>query len=93
MGYGSGIAMNCGVGHRHGSDPALIWLWCRPVVAAPIPPLAWEPPYDTGVALKGKKKKQKSQTLRGKWQNKNALYLKDKSYYIFKMLQIYLIQK
>ena len=23
--------------------PALLWLWCRPVVTAPIGPLAWEP--------------------------------------------------
>ena len=28
-----------------GSDPALLWLWCRPVAMAPIQPLAWEPPY------------------------------------------------
>ena len=23
-------------------DPALSWLWCRPVATAPIRPLAWE---------------------------------------------------
>ena len=34
--------MNCGVGHRCGSDLALLWLWCRPVATAPIRPLAWE---------------------------------------------------
>ena len=33
-------------------DPALLWLWRRPVAAVPIQPLAWEPPYGTGVALK-----------------------------------------
>ena len=22
--------MSCGVGHRHGSDPAWLWLWRRP---------------------------------------------------------------
>ena len=22
-------ALSCGVGHRHGSDPLLLWLWCR----------------------------------------------------------------
>ena len=43
--------MNCGVGHRHGSDLALLWLWCRPTATAPIRPLAWEPPYASGVAL------------------------------------------
>ena len=42
---GSGVAMSCGVGRRHGLDPAMLWLCCRPVVAAPIQPLAWEPPY------------------------------------------------
>ena len=52
VGYGSGVAMSCGVGRRHGSDPALLWLWWRPAAAAPIRPLAWEPPYAAGVALK-----------------------------------------
>ena len=32
-------------------DPALLWLWCRPVGTAPIQPLAWEPPHAMGVAL------------------------------------------
>ena len=36
-------------------DPALLWLWRRPVATAPIKPLAWEPPYATGVALKKKR--------------------------------------
>ena len=40
-----------GVGCRHGLDPALLWLWCRPAATAPIRPLAWEPPYATGTAL------------------------------------------
>ena len=35
--------------------PALLWLWYRPAAAALIRPLAWELPYATGVALKGKK--------------------------------------
>ena len=48
--------MSCGVGCRHGSDPKLLWLWCRPVATAPIRPLAWELPYATGVALKDKQK-------------------------------------
>ena len=38
-------------------DPALLWLWCRPAAAAaPIRPLAWEPPYAAGVALERQKK-------------------------------------
>jgi len=43
--------MICGVGHRHGSDPALLWLWRRLEATAPIRPLAWEPPYAVGAAL------------------------------------------
>ena len=49
--------MSCGVGHRYGSDTALLWLLCRPAAVAPIGPLAWEPPYDVGAALKRPKKK------------------------------------
>ena len=37
--------MNCGVGHRRGWDPTLLWLWYRPTAVAPIRPLAWESPY------------------------------------------------
>uniref|UniRef100_A0A8D1RY84 Uncharacterized protein n=1 Tax=Sus scrofa TaxID=9823 RepID=A0A8D1RY84_PIG len=63
---GSGIAVSCGVGCRRGSDPALLWLWCRPVATAPIRPLAWEPPYAAGEAqeiAKRPKKKRKSRNL------------------------------
>ena len=54
------------MGHRYGSDPALLWLWLRPVATAPIGPLAWEPSYAAGAALekakrpKKKKKKKKA---------------------------------
>ena len=52
--------MNCGVGCRHGSDPALLWPWCRPAAAtAPIRPLAWEPPYAAEAALEKEKEKEK----------------------------------
>ena len=33
---GSGVAVSCGIGRRRGSDPVLLWLWCRPAAAAPI---------------------------------------------------------
>lgn len=33
-------------------EQALLGLSCRLAVAALIPPLAWEPPYAAGVALK-----------------------------------------
>ena len=44
------LPMSCGVGRRHGSDPALLWLWRRPVATALIRPPAWEPPHAAGVA-------------------------------------------
>ena len=40
-------------------DLALLWLWCRMAAVAPIRPLAWEPPYHAGVALKMQKRKKK----------------------------------
>ena len=48
--------MSCGVGCRRGSDPAWLWLWCRPAATAPIRPLAWEPPYAVGAALEKAKR-------------------------------------
>ena len=51
--------MNCGVGHRYGLDLVLLWLWCRPAAVAPIRPLACEPPYALGVALKRQKEKKR----------------------------------
>ena len=51
--------MSCGVGHRHGLDLVLPWLWCRLAAAALIRPLAWEPPYAAGAALKRQKTKEK----------------------------------
>ena len=47
--------MSGGIGHRGGSDLALLWLWCRPAAVAPIRPLAWEPPHALSVALKRQK--------------------------------------
>ena len=52
-GLRSQCAVNCGVGCRRGSDPVL--LWHRPAAKALIGPLAWEPPYAMGAALKNKK--------------------------------------
>ena len=48
--------MSCGVGHRCGLDPPLLWLWCRLAGTALIRPLSWEPPYAVGAALKSKNK-------------------------------------
>ena len=48
--------MSCGVVCRRSSDPALPWLWRRPVATAPIRPLAWEPPCAEGEALEKAKR-------------------------------------
>ena len=50
--------MSCGVGCSV-SDLVVLWLWCRPATVALIPPLLWEPPYATDVALKKKKNNRK----------------------------------
>ena len=44
--------MSCGEGRGRGSDPALLWLWCRLAAAATIQPLARKFPYAAGAALK-----------------------------------------
>ena len=54
--------MSCGVGCRRGLDLAFLWLWHRPAIVAPIQPLAQEPPYAAGAALK-KQTNEISQTL------------------------------
>ena len=45
--------MSHGEGDRHSVDPTL--LWCRPAATALIRPVAWEPPYAAGAALKRQK--------------------------------------
>ena len=55
--------MSRGVGHRCGSDPVLLWLWCRPAAVAPIQPLAWEPSYVMGAALKRQKERKKERKI------------------------------
>jgi len=44
--------VSCDVGHRHGLDPVLLWLWHRLAAASPIPSLARDLPYAVSVALK-----------------------------------------
>ena len=60
--------MRFGVGCRCGLDPKLLWLWCRPAATALIGPLAWDPPYAAGAALKKKKKKEKQSRETGRVQ-------------------------
>ena len=62
--------MSCGVGHRHSSNPELLWLWQRPAATALIRLLAWEPPHAVGEALENAEKKQKKKKTKGtlmKW--------------------------
>ena len=54
--------VSCGVGHRRCLDLVLLWLWCRSAAIPPIRPLAWEPPYAVGAALKRQKQKTKKDT-------------------------------
>ena len=49
------MAVSYGMGHRHGLDPLLLWLWYKPAAVALNRPLAREPPYVALVA-QGKKK-------------------------------------
>ena len=51
--------MSCGADLRLGSDPALLWLWCRLAATILITPLTWEPPHAMGAALEKAKKKKK----------------------------------
>ena len=46
------LRTQCRIGRRHGLDPML--LWHKTAVTALIQPLAWEPPYAVGTALKKK---------------------------------------
>jgi len=54
--------VSCGVGYRLGLDPALLWLWHRPAAVALMRPLAGEPPYASGMALKSQKGRKKKRS-------------------------------
>ena len=51
------LAVSCGVGGRHGSDPELLWLW--PTAIAAIQLSAWKLPYAASTAPKKKNKQTK----------------------------------
>ena len=55
--------MSCGVGQRHSSDPALLWLWLWSAAVTPIEPLALEPPYALGMALKRQKSNKQTKPI------------------------------
>ena len=79
VGYGSGIAMNCGIGCRLGLDPALLWLWLA--AAAPVWPLAWELPCAVGVALKKKKKREREKERKTNKKTRQVLSTQGKDFY------------
>ena len=57
---GSGVAVSCGVGWRHGSDLVFFWLWCKLAAVALIGTPGWELTHATGVALNSKIKQNKT---------------------------------
>ena len=68
--------MGSGIGHRRSSDPKLLCLWHRLAAIAPIRPLAWEPPWALGAALKEQKnKKQKTKNKKIKLKMKLSIFL------------------
>ena len=76
VGYRPDVAMSYNVGHRHRSDPTLLWLWCRLSAVALIRPLAWELPYAAGAAIKSeKRKKQKQNIINRRYQASHILPL------------------
>ena len=54
------------MGHRCDLDQVLLWLWPTPAAAAPIGPLAWEPPYAKSEALKSQERNVSCDVLRNK---------------------------
>ena len=69
-GTASSMAVSCGLGHRHGLDPALLWLWHRLAAVTPIWPLAWELPHGIGEAVKRQKKKKEKKKKKKKKRKK-----------------------
>ena len=56
--------MRCSVGHRRGSDVALLWLCCKPAATTPIQPLAWELPHAVVATLKKRQKNKRKEIWR-----------------------------
>ena len=69
VGWGSRVAVSCGVGVgcRRSLDPALLWLWRILAATALIRPLAWEPSYAAGTALEKVKRQKKKKNYQNLW--------------------------
>lgn len=64
---GSSVDVGCGIGHRVGSDPVLLWQWRRPAAAALIRPLIWELPCAAGAALKKREREKPDKPAETPW--------------------------
>ena len=72
--------MSCGVGCRRGSDPAWLWLWCRPAAAAPIGP----PSLGISICRRcGHKKKKKNRDRQTDPEMKEACFSLPQHYMAF----------
>ena len=60
VGSGSGVAVSCGVGRRPGSDPALLWLWCRSIYSCD-----WTPSLGTSICCRCSPKKRTKRRKKG----------------------------
>ena len=78
-------------------DPALLWLWCRPVAIAPTGPLSWELPYAVSEVLEKTKKKNKNKKKNQKTTNNYHLNVFVKCFkmedYFIKFVFILLFEK
>ena len=57
----------------------MLWLWYRLAAAAPIQLLAWELPYATGVALKGRKEGEWGEREREREKERNIISMESSS--------------
>ena len=77
--------MSYGVGCRRGLDRMLLLFWCRPAAAAPVGPLAWEPPYAARGALeKAKRPKKKKRII--------LQIIEINLFHILKLLILYILE-
>ena len=78
--------MSCGVGRRHGSDPELLWLWCRLVTGSSSTPSLGTSIFRgsgprNGKKTKKKKKKNSTNLLLSDSPTKTELELQPGSFY------------
>ena len=71
----SAIAVSCGVGHRCGSDPVLLWLWCSLAAVALIQTIARGRPYAVGAALKKKERKKEKKKRREEEKKERGMWV------------------